>query len=170
MRHESIQNPYASELETSSAWSLETEYWCFFKEWVRLCLIREGTRLWRCGFVFTIRVCSILTTKIRCLYHGLQFAKSLGIHKLEVESDSFVGVAMILGHIETSINCREEGTWVSYSRISILWLCNMCIEKGTLLLIFLSHYAYSYHRGVHELEVPLSGLYNRILHDRLSVA
>ena len=43
-------------------------------------------------------------------------------------------------------------------------------REGSFAADFLSHYACSYHRGVHVLEAAPSGLHSWMLHDRLCAA
>ena len=53
-----------------------------------------------------IGICSILLAEIWCIFHGLELAKTLGIRVLEVESDNFIAVAMILGKFEVYVSCK----------------------------------------------------------------
>ena len=45
--------------------------------------------------------------KIWCIFYGLELAKARGFRKLEIESDNFVGVSMIMGVFEISTICRS---------------------------------------------------------------
>ena len=71
-------------------------------------LICDTAWTWRYCFVANIGVCSILTAEIWCLFHELQLAKNMGIRKLEVESDSFTGVSMIVGNFEVTIKYQLQ--------------------------------------------------------------
>ena len=66
-------------------------------------LFRDSLGRWRYCFVASIGNCSILIAEVWCLFYGLQLAKERGCRKLEVKSDSFVGVSMIMGHFDISI-------------------------------------------------------------------
>ena len=133
-------------------------------------LIRDTTGSWRCGFVANIGVCSILTAEIWCLLHGLQLAKNMGIRKLEVESDSFTGVSMIVGNFEVTINCRSIVRKVQ----SLLHEFDLVVlrhvhREGNFAADFLSHYAFNFYKGVHVLESPSLGFSIWLMYDRLGV-
>ena len=133
-------------------------------------LFRDELGTWKFGFVVNIGVCSILTAEVWCSFYGLQLDKSRGIRKLEVESDSLVGVAMILGHFEISVNCRS----IIHKVRELLRNFESVVirhvhREGNFAADFLSHYAYSFSRGVHVLENPPVGIGSWLLHARLGV-
>lgn len=77
-----------------------------------------------------------------------------------MESDSFVGVAMILEHFENAINflCIIKRVYGLLQNFDFIALQHVHRE-GNFAPDFLSHYTYSCHRGIHELKVLPSGLY-----------
>ena len=134
-------------------------------------LIRDELGAWRARFVANVGVCSILTAEIWCLFHGVQLAKKLGIRKLVVESDSVVGVAMIMGHFEVTVNCqnivqRLRGLLQDFESVVVQHVH----RDGNFAADFLSHYAYSAHKGVYVLDGPPPGMNVWLLHDRLGVS
>ncbi|KAL1554026.1 hypothetical protein AAHA92_14631 [Salvia divinorum] len=134
-------------------------------------LFRDATGTWRYGFVVNIGLCSILSAELWCLLHGLRLAKALGFRKLEVESDSFIGISMIKGNFEVSINCRAIVQCVhNLAQDFDSVVVNHLHREGNFAADFLSHYAYSFSRGVHTLETPPIGLSIWLLHDRLRIS
>ena len=122
-------------------------------------LIRDELGAWRAGFVANVGGCSILTEEIWCLFHGVQLAKNLGIRKLVVESDSAVGVAMIMGHFEVTVNCQNIvrrlcGLLQDFESVVVQHVH----RKDNFAADFLSHYAYSARKGVHVLDGPPPGM------------
>ncbi|XP_047943081.1 uncharacterized protein LOC125189902 [Salvia hispanica] len=108
--------------------------------------------------------------EIWCLFHGVHLAKNLGIRKLIVESNSAVEVAMMMGHFEVTVNCqniveRLRGLLQDFESVVIQHVH----REGNFAADFLSHYAYSFHKGVHVLEGPPPGMNVWLLHDRLGV-
>ena len=79
--------------------------------------------------------------EIWCIFYGLELAKARGFQKLEVESDSFVGVSMIMGRFEISTNCRflvqkVRDTLQDFDSV-VVWHVLQQIFSPILLITFL---------------------------------